>query len=92
MQSKSIDSFMDLVQEGKETVFSFNEDKFFMAPLLHWEFEVRNLPANELVRFYDNPCKWPNFIQNFKSRVYDKRRFNNTTQLEPLISVLDGEA
>ena len=63
-----------------------------MAQLLQWEFKTRNLPAIELVRFNGNPCKWPDFIQNFKSRLRDKRKFNNSIQMERLTSVLDGEA
>ena len=92
IQTKSIDSFIDLLGEGKETAFSFNEDNLSMAQLLQWEFETRNLPAIELVRFDGNPCKWPDFIQNFKSRVHDKRSFNDSIRMERLISVLNGEA
>ena len=77
VQTKSIDSFIDLLKQGKETVFSFNEDNLSMAQLLHWEFETRNLPTVKLVRFNGNPCKWPNFIQNFKS-CFHHRSFNNS--------------
>ena len=34
IQSKSIDSVIDLLEEGKETVFSFNEDNLPMAQFL----------------------------------------------------------
>ena len=91
MQSESIDSFIDLLEEGKETVFSFNEDNLSMAQLLQWGFETRSLPAIELVRFDGNPCKWPD-LHNFKSRVHDKRSFNDSLRKECLISLLDGEA
>ena len=63
-----------------------------MAQLLQWEFETRNLPAIELVRLDNNPCKGPDFIQNFKSCVHDKRSFNDSIRMERLISVLDGKA
>ena len=92
IQTKSIDYFIDLLEEGKETVFSFNEDNLSMPQLLQSEFETRNLPAIELVRFDGNPCKWPDFIQNFQSRVHDKRSFNDSIGMERLISVLVGEA
>ena len=92
IQSENIDSLIDLLEEGKETVFSFNEDNLSMAQLLKWEFGTRNLPATELIRFDDNPCKLPDFIQNFKSRVHDKRSFNDSIRMESLISMLNGEA
>ena len=47
IQARSIDSFIDLLEESKETAFSFNEDNLSMAQLLHWEFETRNWPAIE---------------------------------------------
>ena len=63
-----------------------------MVELLQWKFGTRNVPAIELVRFDGNPCKWPDFIQNFKSRVHDKRSFNDSIPMERLISVLDDGA
>ena len=92
IQTKSTDSFIDLLEEGNETAFSFNEDNLSMAQLLQWEFETRNLPAIELVRLDNNPCKCPDYIQNFKSCVHDKRSFNDSIRMERLISVLDGKA
>ena len=77
VQTKSIDSFIDLLKEGKETAFSFNEDNLSMAQLLHWEFETRNLPAVKLVRLNGNPCKWPDFIKNLQS-CFHHRSFNNS--------------
>ena len=78
IQTKSIDSFIDLLEEGKETAFSFNEDNLSMAQLLQREFKTRNMPAIELVRFDGNPCKWPDFLQNFKSCFHDKRCFKDS--------------
>ena len=46
----------------------------------------------ELFRFDGNPCKWPDFVQNFKNRVHDKRSFTDDIRMERLLSVLDGEA
>ena len=59
---------------------------------MQWVFETRNFPVTELVRFGGSPCKWLNFIQNLKFRVHDKRSFNESIQMERLISVLDCEA
>ena len=46
----------------------------------------------ELFRFDGDPCKWPDFIQNFKNRAHDKRSFTDDIRMEKLLSVLDGEA
>ena len=46
----------------------------------------------ELFRFDGDPCKWPDFIQNFKNREHDKRSFTDDIRMERLLSVLDGEA
>ena len=46
----------------------------------------------ELFRFNGDPCKWPDFIQNFKNRVHDKRSFTDDIRMERFLSVLDGEA
>ena len=54
IQSESVDSFIDLLEEGKGTVFNFNDNNLSMAQLLQWEFETKNLPAIELVRFDGN--------------------------------------
>ena len=60
--------------------------------LLQLEHESKYLPVKELFRFDGNPCKWPDFIQNFKNRVHDKRSFTGDIRMERLLSVLDGEA
>ena len=38
----------------------------------------------KLSRFDGDPCKWPNFIQNFKNQVRDKRSFTDDNQMERL--------
>ena len=45
--------------------------------VLQGEFESRNLPPIELKRFYGNPELWPEFIENFYSRVYRMVSFDN---------------
>ena len=60
--------------------------------LLQLEYESKCLPVMELFRFDGDPCKWPDFIQNFKNRVHDKRSFTDDIRMERLLSVLDGEA
>ena len=46
----------------------------------------------ELFRFDGDPCKWSDFIQNFKNRVHDKRSFTDDICMERLLNVSDGEA
>ena len=60
--------------------------------LLQLEYESKCLPHMGLFRFDGDPCKWPDYIQNFKNRVHDKRGFTDDIRIERLLSVLDGEA
>ena len=39
----------------------------------------------ELFRFDGDPCKWPDFIENFKNRVHDKRSFTDDIRMERLL-------
>ena len=54
--------------------------------------EARHLPHIELVPFNGEASKWPEFIENFRTRVHSKSTFNNNTRMERLLSVLRGEA
>ena len=56
------------------------------------EFETRDLPAVNLMRFDGDSKQLPNFIQNFKHRVHNKIRFSDSVRMDHLLSVLDGEA
>ena len=62
------------------------------SKLLQLEYESKCLPVLELFRFEGHPYKWPDFIQNFKTRVHDKRSFTDSIRMERLLSILDGEA
>ena len=42
-------------------------------------------------RFDGDPYKWPDFIQNFKNRGYDKRSFTDDIRIERFLSELVGE-
>ena len=87
-----IDEFIDRLVEGEETVLPERDPVISMSMLLQLEYESKCLPVMELFRFDRDPCKWPDFIQSFKSRVHDKRSFTDYIQIEKLLSVLDGEA
>ena len=92
LRHQSIDAFIDFLEEGKETVLVNSKFDTPVSKILQWEFETRNLPTIELSRFDGDPCKWPDFIQNFKLHIHDKKCFNDSIRLERLKSVLDGEA
>ena len=63
-----------------------------MKQVLQREFESRNLPPIELKRFDGNPELWPEFIENFYSRVHRMASFDNNLKMDRLLSVLDGDA
>ena len=85
-----IDDFIDRLVEGEETVLPEREPVISTSMLLQLEYESKCLPVTELFRFVGNPCTWPDFIQNFKNRVHDKRSSIDDIQMERLLSV--GEA
>ena len=58
--------------------------------LLQLEYESKCLPVRELFRFDGDPCKWPDFIQNFKNRVH-KCSFTDNIRMEWLLRELDGK-
>ena len=87
-----IDDFIDRLVEGKETVLPERDPVLSASMLLQLEYESKCLPVMELFRFDGDPCKCPDFIQNFKNRVHDKRSFTDDIRMERLLSVLDGEA
>ena len=56
------------------------------------DIESRSLPPIDILRFDGDPSKWPEFIDNFKTRVHMKVTFNDSMRMERLHSVLDGDA
>ena len=50
------------------------------------------MPPIELRRFSGDPCEWPEFIENFRTRVHLKSTFDDNWRMERLCSVLFGEA
>ena len=70
-----IDDFIDISVEGKETVLPERDPVISESMLLQLEYESKCLPVMELFRFDGDPCKWSDFIQNFKNRVHDKCSF-----------------
>ena len=84
--SHSIDSFIDTLIEGSDTVINTTIDQSSSAMAL-----LEQDPM-ELLRFNRNPSHWPEFIKCFKERVYMKRTFSDSLRMECLLSVLNGNA
>ena len=59
--------------------------------VLQCEFISRNLPPIELKRFDGNPKLWPEFIENFYSRVHQIASFDNNLKMDSLLNVTDGD-
>ena len=58
---------------------------------LQQEYEIRHLPAIELIRFDGSPSKWPEFIDNFHQNIHSKVTFTGNIRMMRLISLLDGD-
>ena len=85
-----IDDFIDRLVEGKKTVLPERDPVISTSMLLQLEYESKCLPVRELFRFDGDPCKWPDFIQNFKNRVH-KCSFTDNIRMEWLLRELDGK-
>ena len=88
-----VDSFIDQLIEGKETVLGTSSASFTVQDILKQELEsLLEKKTRDLLRFSGNPAEWPEFIEKFFSRVRQKSSFDNNLRILRLISVLDGEA
>ena len=91
--ARSSNSFIDdLVEEEESYNHSISQISDSTTLALQQEFKSRNLPPIPLIRFGGNPSRWPEFIENFFTRVHSKRTFDDNTRMIRLLSVLDGEA
>ena len=86
------DAFIDDLIEGQETNLRKTTSFVVLQFSLKQEYETRTLPPIELRQFSGNPVDWPEFIENFRSRVHFKTTFDDNLRMERLCSVLDGEA
>jgi len=87
-----IDKFIDYVVEGKESSVKELTTPTSISSALQQELEYRQLPPEELISFDGNPSQWPEFIENFKTRIHLKRTFNDSIHMQRLLSVLKGNA
>ena len=72
-----IGDFIDRLVEEKETVLPERDPVILASMLLQLHYELKCLPVMKLFRFDGDPGKSPDFIQNFKNRVHDKRSFTD---------------
>ena len=69
-----------------------DDQKISIVKAIQQELELRQLPPIYLVTIDGNPCFWPEFIENFKSKIHLKHTFNDNIRMVRLLSVLKGEA
>ena len=88
---ESPDEFIDHLVEGEETNLGIKTSSISLHFALKQDYGTLNLPPIELRRFSGNPCEWPEFIANFRTRVHLKSTFDDNLRMEMLCSVLYGE-
>ena len=73
-KTEPVDRFIDLLIEGKETILPReNSVTLTIANAVQQEIESRHLPPVDLKTFTGDPLQWPEFIENFKTRVHRKQ-------------------
>ena len=87
-----IDSLIDKLVEGKDTLIPHVTQFFTPQEAIKEELELRNLPPVDLLRFDGNPVHWPGFIDNFYQRIHKKSLFSDSIRVDHLMNSLDGEA
>ena len=79
--------------ESKETVVAADsQTDDSIRIILQKDIEYCSLPPVYVPRFDGDPSKWPEFIDNFKTKVHMKVTFNDSMWMERLHSILDGDA
>ena len=63
-----------------------------MQQVLQREFESWNLPPTDLKRFDGNIKLWPEFIENFYSKVHRMASCDNNLKMDQFLSLLNGDA
>ena len=69
-----------LIIEGKETVAADSQADDSIRVTLQKDIESCSLPPIDILRFDGDPSKWPEFIDNFKTRVHMKVTFNDSSE------------
>ena len=87
-----VNKFIDDLVEGVETSFKAKSASMNLQLLLQQEYEMRNLPAIELIRFDRSPAKWPEYIHSFHQNIHSKVTFTDNIRMMRLINLLDGDA
>ena len=87
-----IDAFIDELIEGKETVVAADSQADdSIRIILQKDIESRSLEPIDVLRFDGDCSKWPEFIENFKTRVHMKVTFNDSMRMERLLRVLNSD-
>ena len=81
---ESIDALIDSFIEGEESIIQDVTKVLPTSLLMQREFETGHLPVVNFMRFNGDSKQCPNFIQNFKNRVYKKISFRKDSALELL--------
>ena len=89
-----INKFIDELLEVQEVSSSELDPipALSIADALTKELESHHLTPVDLLTFNGNATKWPEFIENFKTRIYNKVSFTNSMKMQRLLRVLKGKA
>ena len=79
VKKNPVDKFIDDLVEGVETSFKTESASMNLQLALQQEYEMRHLPAIELIRFDGSPEKWPEFIDSFYQNIHSKITFSNNS-------------
>ena len=92
VQRDPVNKFIDDLVEGVETSFKSKSASMKLQLALQQEYEMRHLPAIELIRLDGSPAKWLEFIDIFHQNMHSKVTVTDNIRMMRLISWLDGDA
>ena len=79
MKKQKQSQLINLLIDGKETILPReNSVTLTIANAVQQEIESHHLAPVNLKTFSGDPSQWPQFIENFKTRVHTKPTFNDT--------------
>ena len=79
MKKQKQSQLINLLIDGKETILPReNSVTLTIANAVQQEIESHHLPLVDLKTLSGDPSQWPQFIENFKTRVHTEPTFNDT--------------
>ena len=78
---ESPDELIDHLVVGQETNLGIKTS----STNLEFALKQDSPPPIELRRFSGNPCEWPEFIANFRTRVHLKTTFDDNLKMESCV-------